>query len=178
MPPPTGRHDYYEAAQRPNSHYKAALRSSKMDATITYDEVAALVVVNIPTLEPRPSFERTCMLRWHLERALQRLTCPQSVQHGWKGRVMARELYSLLTNIPFRLPTNPGASAIYVRDCRERNRHRLTPYSIAASTPFFRCRTSNTRVYGPRREHQRCLQGIERSKRSRMPCGDESDRYS
>jgi hypothetical protein len=29
--------------------------------------------------------------------------------------VMARELYSLLTNIPFRLPTNPGAAAIFVR---------------------------------------------------------------
>jgi len=29
--------------------------------------------------------------------------------------VMARELYSLLTNIPFRLPTNPGVAAIYVR---------------------------------------------------------------
>jgi hypothetical protein len=28
---------------------------------------------------------------------------------------MARELYSLLTNIPFRLPTNPGAAAVYVR---------------------------------------------------------------
>ena len=86
-----------------------------MDATITYDEVAALVVVNIPTLEPRPSFERICMLRWHLERALQRLPCPQSAQHGWKGMVMARELYSLLTNIPFCLPTNPGPAAIYVR---------------------------------------------------------------
>jgi hypothetical protein len=29
--------------------------------------------------------------------------------------VMARELYSLLTNIPYRLPTNPGAAAVYVR---------------------------------------------------------------
>jgi hypothetical protein len=29
--------------------------------------------------------------------------------------VMARELYSLLTNIPFRLPTNPGAAVVYVR---------------------------------------------------------------
>ncbi len=28
---------------------------------------------------------------------------------------MARELYSLLTNIPFRLPTNPGKAAVYVR---------------------------------------------------------------
>jgi hypothetical protein len=86
-----------------------------MDTTITYDEVAALVGVNIPTLEPRPNFERIRMLRRHLERALQCLPCPQSVQHGWKGMVMARELYSLLTNIPFRLPTNPGAAAVYVR---------------------------------------------------------------
>ena len=29
--------------------------------------------------------------------------------------VMARLLYSLLTNVPFCLPTNPGAAAIYVR---------------------------------------------------------------
>jgi hypothetical protein len=85
-----------------------------MDATITYDEVAALVGINIPMLEPRPNFERICALRRHLERCLQRLPCPQSVNHGWKGMVMARELYSLLTNIPFRLPTNPGAAAVYV----------------------------------------------------------------
>ena len=82
-----------------------------MDATITYDEVAALVGVNIPTLEPRPNFERIRALRRHLERCLQCLPCPQSVQHGWKGMVMARELYST----PFRLPTNPGAAAVYVR---------------------------------------------------------------
>ncbi len=29
-----------------------------MDNTIPYDEVAALVGVNIPTLEPHPNFER------------------------------------------------------------------------------------------------------------------------
>ena len=86
-----------------------------MDATITYDEVAALVGVNIPTLEPRRNFERIRTLRRHFERALQRLPCPQSVQYGWKGMVMARELYNLLTVTPFRLPTNPGAEAIYTR---------------------------------------------------------------
>ncbi len=86
-----------------------------MDATITYDEVAALVGVNIPTLEPHPNFERIRALRRHLERCLQRLTCPQSIQHGWKGMVMARELYSLLTSTPFCLPTNPGAAVVYVR---------------------------------------------------------------
>ena len=86
-----------------------------MDATITYDEVATLVGVNIPTLEPRSNFERICALRRHLERCLQRLPCPQSVQHGWKEMVMAHALYSLLTNVPFRIPTNLGAAAIYVR---------------------------------------------------------------
>jgi hypothetical protein len=65
-------------------------------------------------LEPRPNFERIRMLHRHLERALQCLPCPQSVQHRWKGMVMARELYSLLTNIPFHLPTNPGKAAVYV----------------------------------------------------------------
>jgi hypothetical protein len=86
-----------------------------MDATILYDEVATLVGVNIPTLEPRPNFERIRALRRHLKRCLQRLPCPQSINHGWKGMVISRELYSLLTNIPFRLPNNPGASAVYVR---------------------------------------------------------------
>ncbi len=86
-----------------------------MDATITYDEVAALVGINIPTLELRPNFKRIWMLRQHFECALQRLPCPQSVQHGWKGMVMARELYALFTTIPFHLPTNPGAAAVYVR---------------------------------------------------------------
>jgi hypothetical protein len=56
-----------------------------MDATISYDEVAALVGINIPTLEPHPNFERIRTLHWHFERALQCLPCPQSVQHGWKA---------------------------------------------------------------------------------------------
>jgi hypothetical protein len=83
-----------------------------MDATITYDEVATLVGNSILTLEPCPNFECICTLGRHFERALQRLPCPQSIQHGWKGMVMACELYTLLTTQPFRLPTNPGATAI------------------------------------------------------------------
>jgi len=90
-----------------------------MDNTITYDEVATLVGVNIPTLEPRPNFERIHALRRHLERCLQHLPCPQSIQHGWKGMVMARPLYSLLTNIPFRLPTN---QALFSFDAEHRTR--------------------------------------------------------
>jgi hypothetical protein len=83
-----------------------------MDATISYNEVATLVGVNIPTLEPRPNFERIHTLRRHFERALQCLPCPQGVQHCWKGMVMAHKLYALLTIQPFRLPTNPGVTAI------------------------------------------------------------------
>jgi hypothetical protein len=86
-----------------------------MDATITYDEFAILVEINIPTLAPHLNFERIRMLPWHFERALQYLPCPQSIQHRWKGMVMARKLYALLTTIPFCLPTNPGAAAVYVQ---------------------------------------------------------------
>ena len=86
-----------------------------MDVTITFDEVYALVGTNIPSLEPRPNFERIRKLRRHFENALQRLPCPQSVQHGWKGMVMAQNMYALLTTMPFRLPTSPGDTPTYVR---------------------------------------------------------------
>ena len=88
-----------------------------MDLSITFDEVTTLVGANLPLLEPRPTFERIRTLRQHFERALQRLPCPQSTLHGWKGLVMARELYTLLTgpSNPFRIPIDPGGVAIYTR---------------------------------------------------------------
>ncbi len=67
-----------------------------MDATITYNEVAALVGINIPTLNPCPNFEQIRILCRHFEHALQCLPCPQTILHGWKGMVMAQELYALL----------------------------------------------------------------------------------
>jgi hypothetical protein len=116
-----------------------------MDATISYNEVAALVGVNIPTLEPRPNFEleRISTLRWHFERALQRLPCPQSIQHGWKGMVMACKLYALLTIQPFRLPTEPGATGIYT--CSQTpgqsvNNAPLTRTEQASIDSLFNCR--------------------------------------
>ena len=86
-----------------------------MDATITYDEVYALVGANVPSLEPRPNFDHIRKLRRHFENALQRLPCPQSVQHGWKGMVMAQNMYALLTTTPFRIPTTPGDTPTYIR---------------------------------------------------------------
>ena len=84
-----------------------------MDLTITYDEVATLVGVNIPSLNLHLNFEQIRVLCCHFEQALQCLPCPQSTLHGWKGMVMARELYALLTPNAFYLPNNPGNAAVY-----------------------------------------------------------------
>ncbi len=68
-----------------------------MDVTITYNEVAVLVVINIPTLNLCPNLKQIWILHRHFEHALQCLPCPQTTLHGWKGMVMAQELYALLT---------------------------------------------------------------------------------
>jgi hypothetical protein len=78
-----------------------------MDTTITYDEVATLVRVNILLLNLRPNFKQIRVLHRHFEQALQCILCPQSTLHRWKGMVMTRELYALLTPNAFRLPNNP-----------------------------------------------------------------------
>jgi hypothetical protein len=86
-----------------------------MDATITYDEVSTLVGINIQLLELHPDFKHIQNLCRHIERALQRLPCPQSLQHGWKGMVMDRELYALHTMMPFHRPNNPSKALTYIR---------------------------------------------------------------
>ena len=83
-----------------------------MDNVITYDEAAALIA-NPPSLAPRPNFMNFRNLRRHIQRALQRLSCPQSNILGWAGLIMARSMYGLLTRTPFRVPTDPGPLAIY-----------------------------------------------------------------
>ncbi len=131
-------------------------RPLKMDATISYDKVAALVGVNIPTLEPHPNFERIRTLRRHFERALQRLPCPQSIQHGWKGMVMARESYALLTIQLFRLPTNPGATAIYIRS--------QTPGQPVNNAPSARTeQASIDSLFNRRKAYFLSMQNIERA---------------
>jgi hypothetical protein len=84
-----------------------------MDVIISFNEFTNLLGV-ILTLELHPNFERIRVLHRHFEHALQCLPCPQSTHHGWKGMVMAQELYALLTPTPFHLPTNPGAHTVYV----------------------------------------------------------------
>jgi hypothetical protein len=89
----------------------------RMDSTITYDEVATLIGVNLPSLEPRLTFEQIRALHRHFKRALQCLPCPQTTPHGWKRLIMARELYTLLTgpgNV-FCVPIDPVPIADYTR---------------------------------------------------------------
>ena len=83
-----------------------------MDTIISYDEIAALVA-NPPSLAPRPNFTNLHNLRRHIQCALMRVSCPQSNILGWAGLIMSREMYGLLTTIPFRLPLDPGPIAIY-----------------------------------------------------------------
>jgi hypothetical protein len=83
-----------------------------MDNVISYKEAAALVA-NPPSFAPCPNFTNLRNLRCHIQRALQRLSCPQSNILGWAGLIMARSMYSLLTRTPFRVPTDPGLLAIY-----------------------------------------------------------------
>jgi hypothetical protein len=127
-----------------------------MDATITYDEVAALVGNNIPTLEPRPNFERICTLRRHFERALQQLPCPQSIQHGWKGMLMACKLYALLTTQLFCLPTNPGATATYVRT-------QIPGQPINNAPLTWREQASINSLFNQRKAYFLTMQNIERA---------------
>jgi hypothetical protein len=76
--------------------------------------------------------------------------------------VMGRELYSLLTNIPFRLPTNPGAAAVYVRAIETGQPANNAPLSrteqALIDTSFNRRNDAEHRTcvfHGPRLEHQR-----------------------
>jgi len=93
-----------------------------MDTLITYEEVAALIA-HPPSIAPRPNFTNLRNLRRHIQRALQRISCPQSKILGWVGLIMARAMYALLTPTPFWIPGDPGPLAIY-----------YTPTAIVDST--------------------------------------------
>jgi hypothetical protein len=65
-----------------------------MDYVISYNEIAALVA-NPPSLAPRPHFTNLRNLRRHIQRALMRVSCPQSNILGWAGLIMSRAMYGL-----------------------------------------------------------------------------------
>jgi len=70
--------------------------------------------------------------------------------------VMAHELYSLLTNVPFRLPTNPGAAAVYV--------HVRVMGQPVDNTPLLRTEQASIDTLFNRRKHYfLSMQNIERA---------------
>jgi hypothetical protein len=70
--------------------------------------------------------------------------------------VMARPLYNLLTNIAFRLITNPGASAIYDR--------RVIPGQPIDTTPLTRTeQASIDTTFNQRKHYFLSMQNIERA---------------
>ena len=83
-----------------------------MDTIISYDEVAALVA-NPPAIAPHPNFMNLHNLRHHIQRALMRVSCPQSSILGWASLIMSRTMYGLLTTSLFHIPMDPGPLAIY-----------------------------------------------------------------
>ena len=85
---------------------------TSMDTIISYDEVAALIA-NPPTIAPCPNFTVLRNLRCHIQRALMRVSCPQSNILGWAGLIMSRAMYGLLRTSPFHIPTNLGPRTIY-----------------------------------------------------------------
>ncbi len=107
-----------------------------MDNTISYKEAAALVA-NPPPLVPRPNFTNLRNLRRHIQRALQRLSCPQSNILGWAGIIMARFMYSLLTPSPFWVPTDLGPMAVYYPPPVEFVNARGNPVLDAAGNPTY-----------------------------------------
>ena len=88
-----------------------------MDTIISYDEVVALVA-NPPTILPRQNFTNLRNLRRHIQRALMRVSCPQSSILGWAGLIVSRAMYGLLTTSPFRIPTDPGPPRIAIVDAQ------------------------------------------------------------
>ncbi len=73
-----------------------------MDVTITMDKVASLLSPTLPSTNPQPNFKNIQTLCRHIKRVLQTLPCPQSIHLRWKGLVMSRGMYALLTTTPFR----------------------------------------------------------------------------
>ena len=73
-----------------------------MDSIISYDSVKVLLV-NPPSIEPRPNFFNLQALRTHFARALKRIPCPQSGVDGWAGAIMSPEMYALIDPNAFHL---------------------------------------------------------------------------
>jgi hypothetical protein len=84
-----------------------------MNQLITYDEAAS--VLRMPSFPPmaQPNFASVRALRKHINTALAKLECPQSLVYGWMGLAMDPAMYSLIEVNPFVSPPDPGPTPVY-----------------------------------------------------------------
>ena len=84
-----------------------------MNQLITYDEAAG--VLRTPSFPPmaRPDFASVRALRKHMNTALGKLECPQSLVYGWTGLAMDPSMYALIEVNPFVVPPDPGPTPVY-----------------------------------------------------------------
>jgi hypothetical protein len=84
-----------------------------MNQFITYDEAAG--VLRTPSFPPmaRPDFASVRALRKHMNTALGKLECPQSLVYRWTGLAMDRAMYALIKVHPFVSPPDPGPTPVY-----------------------------------------------------------------
>ena len=84
-----------------------------MNQLITYDEAAGVLRTPSFPLMARPDFAGVRALRKHMNTALGRLECPQSIVYGWTGLAMDPAMYALIEANPFVIPPDPGPTPVY-----------------------------------------------------------------
>ena len=84
-----------------------------MNQLITYDEASGVLRTPPFPRMARPDFASVRALRKHINTALAKLECPQSLIYGWTGLAMDPTMYSLIEVNPFVSPPDPGPTPVY-----------------------------------------------------------------
>ena len=84
-----------------------------MNQLITYDEASGVLRTPPFPRMARPDFASVRALRKHINTALAKLECPQSLVYGWTGLAMDPTMYSLIEVNPFFFPPDPGPTPVY-----------------------------------------------------------------
>jgi hypothetical protein len=87
-----------------------------MNAIISYDTIMN-ILVNLPSLDPRPNFFNLCALQTHFAWAFKKVPCPQSAVNEWAGAVLAPAMYALIDTNPFNWRINPRTAVLHFPAC-------------------------------------------------------------
>ena len=84
-----------------------------MNQLISFDEASGVLRTPSFPRMARPDFASVRALRKHINTALAKLECPQSIVYGWTGMAMDPTMYSLIEANPFVSPPDPGPTPVY-----------------------------------------------------------------